>query len=410
MPPLKGARPQGAQTARKRRSRKAPGRLLGPVERAREAEQSETRLLYALRAAEVGAFDWDVVHGNILYIDPYASGDHEYRAESVEESGQATHPDDRPMVRAAVERLIADRDATLDVVHRRFSPTKRQWVRVQIRARAVERDASGRALRILGIFRDVTLATEQAELAHRREMAVANAARLASLGEMAAVMGHELNQPLAALTTYVQALVRLVEQGATGHREIVVSLRRCGQLASRASEILRRVRGLVRRSVPQQEVFDVREAIAQVVPLLERAARQARVELHVGRTGTPVWVDGDRVAVEQALFNLGRNAIDAMEESGSRRRRALSFGAARRGAQVSVSVADSGPGIARKHVKRIFDPFFTTKPTGSGLGLAIARSVAEAHGGSLRLERNGPSGATFALRLPAGRVRHAARA
>jgi C4-dicarboxylate-specific signal transduction histidine kinase len=267
-----------------------------------------------------------------------------------------------------------------------------------VSGKAVERGADGRPRRVLGLFRNVTQEVRQQNEARRREAAVANATRLASLGELASVLGHELNQPLAALTTYVQAVARLVEAGETGRRETVLALRRCVELAERAAEILKRVRRLVRRLPPVVEAFDLRDSAATVAALLEAEARDRGVDVRVRRPRAPVTVRCDRVQVEQALFNLCRNAIDAV--GAARRGGKVEVRVSARGAAASVRVDDNGPGVAADVAKDLFEPFVSTKPEGCGLGLSIGKSIAEAQGGSLTLARNGPRGAGFVLRLP----------
>jgi C4-dicarboxylate-specific signal transduction histidine kinase len=304
------------------------------------------------------------------------------------------------MVRVAVERLLAGQDETLEVTHRYHSAASEgQWVRISVHGKVVEREKDGRPRRVLGIFRNVTDEFERKAAARRREAAVANATRLASLGELASILGHELNQPLAALTTYVEAAARLVEVGETSRRETVLALRRCVDLAERASEILKRVRRLVRRLPPVEESFDLRDSAADVVGLLEAEARDRQVEVRVRRPRAPVLVRCDRVQVEQALFNLCRNAIEAVGE-GSSRRKVVEVSVSSRGPAALVAVDDNGPGIPADVAKELFEPFVSTKPDGSGLGLSISKSIAEAQGGSLTLARNGPRGAGFVLRLP----------
>jgi hypothetical protein len=349
---------------------------------------------------QVGIFDWDVAQGRTVYIAPRKqSGGLAYDEVSAAESAELVLPEDRPRVRRAIERFLAGETETLEVTHRAHSVT---WpgtvIHIATHGKVVERAKDGRPRRVLGIFRNVTDEVEQKSAARRREAAVANATRLASLGELASILGHELNQPLAALTTYVQAAARLVEVGETSRRETVQALRRCVDLAERASEILKRVRRLVRRLPPLEESFDLRDSAADVVALLEAEARDRLVEVRVRRPRAPVLVRCDRVQVEQALFNLCRNAIEAVGGR-PRRRKLVELAVSARGPVAQVSVDDNGPGVPAEVVKELFEPFVSTKPDGSGLGLSISKSIAEAQGGSLALAGNGPRGARFVLRL-----------
>jgi C4-dicarboxylate-specific signal transduction histidine kinase len=370
------------------------------ADRRRDLELTESRLFFALEAVQVGIFDWDVAQGRTVYIAPRKqSGGLAYDEVSAAESAELVLPEDRPRVRRAIERFLAGETETLEVTHRAHSVT---WpgtvIHIATHGKVVERAKDGRPRRVLGIFRNVTDEVEQKSAARRREAAVANATRLASLGELASILGHELNQPLAALTTYVQAAARLVEVGETSRRETVQALRRCVDLAERASEILKRVRRLVRRLPPLEESFDLRDSAADVVALLEAEARDRLVEVRVRRPRAPVLVRCDRVQVEQALFNLCRNAIEAVGGR-PRRRKLVELAVSARGPVAQVSVDDNGPGVPAEVVKELFEPFVSTKPDGSGLGLSISKSIAEAQGGSLALAGNGPRGARFVLRL-----------
>ncbi len=372
----------------------------------------ERRLPFALEAAQTGIFDWHVPTGKTIYIAPARDrrGGPLYREVSAEESRRNLHPRDRARVRSAVERFLAGETETFDVTHRTRASGQMThrggWVHVAVHGRALTRDKGGRPLRVLGVFRNVTEEVSRQAAVASRAAGVANATRLAAVGELALVLEHELNQPLAALSAYVQASMRLVESGEGGRRRTLAALRRCVALAERASEILKSVRRLVRRMPGVEESFDLRDTVAEVAALLETDARHHDVAIRASRRGRAVRVRGDRVQVQLALFNLCRNAIEAV--GGSTRRGIIRITAATDGGAAVARVADNGPGIPRRLVRKVFEPFISTKPDGSGLGLAISRSIAEAQGGSLRLERNGPRGATFALRLP--RVEGRARA
>lgn len=380
------------------RAPRLPGRLL---DRNAQLKQSESRLLFALEAAQVGIFDWDVHAGRTVYITARTGGQGlGYRELTSAESQELIHSDDRPRVRAAVEQFLTGKTETLEASYRcRVVTWPGGWVPISVQGKAVEHTHEGRPRRVLGIYRNVAEEVERKNALRRREATVANASRLASLGELASVLGHELNQPLAALTTYVQAAARLVEVGQTGRRETVLALRRCVDLAERASEILKRVRRLVRRLPPVDEAFDLRDSVAEVAALLEAEARDCGAEIRVRKPRRAIGVRCDRVQVEQALFNLCRNALEALAES-PRRRRVVQVAPEATSDGAVVRVSDNGPGIPAQLGKHVFEPFVSTKPEGSGLGLSVSKSIAEAQGGSLRLERNGPRGAVFLLQLP----------
>ncbi len=385
------------RTGADREHRPLPGRV---VSRAAELKQAERRLRFALEAAQVGIFDWHVPSGRTVYVAPRT--DREglgYREIEAEQSEQIVHPEDQPALRAAIEQFLSGENETLEVTRRSRTATwPGEWVHISVHGKAVERSPDGRPVRVLGIYRNVTEEIRQKNALRRREAAVTNASRLASLGELASIVAHELNQPLAALTTYVQATTRLVEVGEASRRETVLALRRCVALAERASEILKRVRRLVRRLPPIDEAFDLRDSVADMAGLLEAEARDRGVEIRLRRPRGAIVVRCDRVQVEQAIFNLCRNAIEALAGS-TRRRRLVQVAVSGSAHGALVRVSDNGPGIPKDLAKDVFEPFVSTKAEGSGLGLSVSKSIAEAQGGSLRLERSGPRGAAFVLRL-----------
>jgi signal transduction histidine kinase len=174
----------------------------------------------------------------------------------------------------------------------------------------------------------------------------------------------------------------------------------------RASEIIGRIRALVKRQAPRKDPVDVNLKIAQVIELTADEIRRNEIVLRtVLADGLPP-VHGDRVQLQQVLLNLILNAIDAMGRIENRSRE-LTIVSRRDGAEaVLVEVLDAGPGIDPEHAAQVFEPFYTTKSDGLGIGLSISRSIVEAHGGNLWVEPNEPHGAIFQFSLP---VREAAR-
>ncbi|MFZ5784806.1 MAG: PAS domain-containing sensor histidine kinase, partial [Acidobacteriota bacterium] len=365
----------------------------------------EQRLLVALESAGVGIFDWDVSTGKVIYVDPYPSCDsgevHYREADIAADWLETTHPDDLPVAQAAVERVVTgETDRFLHLVRRRpKGPRTDAWLSLLSRGRAVARDDQGRATRIVGTFEDVTEAVRREQAERDRENAFVQATRAASLGVLVSSLAHEVNQPLAALSGYVQAAARLLAEKPERRAEAEEALGRSVELAERASEIVRRLRRLLRGSPPVRERIEVEPLLGQVKAGLERQAQAARVEVTVQVASPLPALVGDRVQIEQVVLNLALNAIEAIAAAACTTRK-VTLSAARVGTGVEIAVADSGPGIGTEAEAHVFEPFFTTKDSGMGLGLAISESLAEAHGGRIRLDRTGPQGATFVLLLP----------
>jgi len=269
------------------------------------------------------------------------------------------------------------------------------------------RDANNVTTGALLSGEDITDQRRAENEAHRALERMNNVSRLATMGEMAAGISHELNQPLAAIANYAQACARLLRKPAPDMPEISGALEQISGQALRAGEIIRRIRSLVRNEDVRRETQDINELIREVHTLLASDARvhDGRLELDLAPALPHVTVDG--VQIQQVLMNLVHNAFEAQ---GGEAVRAEANGAtfevriATRptdAGDVEVSVSDLGPGLAGEVEQRIFEPFFTTKPAGTGLGLAISRSIIKAHDARLGYRANQPRGACFYFVLPA---------
>jgi two-component system, LuxR family, sensor kinase FixL len=228
--------------------------------------------------------------------------------------------------------------------------------------------------------------------------------RLATMGEMAAGISHELNQPLAAIANYSQACTRLLRMPAPDMPEIAGAVEQVSVQALRAGEIIRRIRSLVRNEDVRREMQDINGLIREVHALLASDARvhDGLLALDLSEPLPMVTVDG--VQIQQVLMNLVHNAFEAQGYELNRSVNAVEVLIATRlteGGDVEVSVSDLGPGLQGDVEQKIFEPFFTTKATGTGLGLAISRSIIKAHDARLSYRANQPRGACFFFVLPA---------
>jgi hypothetical protein len=392
----------------------AKGRVVGSVHVAhdvtdrvraeRALEASEKRLMVALESARIGVFDWDVPTGKVLYADPGQPRTGEtlgYRETNAADWSASTHAADVPAAQKAVAlALTGEAESFVFVARRQFDYYRANETRyIESRGRVVARDAEGRALRVVGTFEDVTDAVRLEQADRERRAALDHATRVASLGVLASSLAHEVNQPLAALSGFVQAAYRLLDAGPERHDEARVALGRSVELAEKAAQIIKRLRRLARRAPPLRERIDVFGLLTEIGTLLEREAVSAGVEVRVDQCEVLPLLAADRVQIEQILTNLVRNGIDAAQAAPAGRR-GVRLGARRSGAQIEIIVSDTGPGIPSEIETRIFEPFFSTKPSGTGLGLVIAATIAEAHGGSVRLECTGEEGTSFVVTLP----------
>jgi two-component system, LuxR family, sensor kinase FixL len=260
--------------------------------------------------------------------------------------------------------------------------------------------AGARPPRYVGFIRDLTLQQQAFDAVKRERERMMHVSRLATVGEMAAGISHELNQPLAAVTTYAQAARRLLATTRDPPEDVIEALEQIAAQALRAGEIIRRLRNLVRNDATQREPTDLNELIVDLGTLTRADARLNDVRINLQLAPALPWCELDSIQIQQVLLNLVRNAVQALETVPREEREiVISTGLSGDGA-VEVCVRDAGLGVAASMLDKIFQPFATSKAEGTGLGLAISRSIVEAHKGTLSYVPNTPRGACFICRLP----------
>lgn len=242
----------------------------------------------------------------------------------------------------------------------------------------------------------------RAEREARRALGeLAHMNRIAAMNELGTSIAHEINQPLAAIMANAEAARDLLAQDPPDIAEATAALRDIVEDDSRAGAVIRRLRALVRKGEPLDRVEDLAELVREVARILANDAALREAKLVVALPPGPLPIRGDAVQLQQVAINLAMNALDAVAARPVGERRVTLRAAAREDGRVELAVEDTGPGIEAANRGRIFDPFFTTKPSGMGMGLSICRSIAEAHGGSLRAEDAPGGGALFRFTLPA---------
>jgi two-component system sensor histidine kinase TtrS len=261
------------------------------------------------------------------------------------------------------------------------------------------RDEQGATLGTVVVFRDVTERKEAEERVRRHQAELAHVARLSTLGEMASGIAHELNQPLTAIATNARACVRMLESGRNSGEHCSDVMERVAAQAERAGEVIRQIRHFVRKEPPDLRPTPLGLILDTVLGLLRPEAKRVGVELAVDQTEGDPWVLAQEIQIEQVLLNLGRNAIEAMAESPGPRRLVLSAKPDRHG-RIALAVTDTGPGLAPDIRERVFEPFVSSKPQGMGLGLSISAGIIDVHGGTLSVESEPGSGASFRFTLP----------
>jgi PAS domain S-box-containing protein len=260
------------------------------------------------------------------------------------------------------------------------------------------REPDGRRL-VLETNRDIT-ERKQAEGALRQAQAdLAHVSRVTTMGELTASLAHEVNQPIAAAITDANTCLRWLTRDHPDLEEAREASSRMAKDATRAAEIISRVRLLFQKGTPQRELVDVNEVIREMIVLLNSEAIRFLTSVTTELAADLPQVMGDRVQLQQVVMNLIMNGIDAMKGVDGTRELAIKSQPSEN-KQLVISVSDTGVGLPPQHADQIFNAFFTTKLHGTGMGLSISRSIVESHGGRLWAADNSPRGATFYLTLP----------
>lgn len=242
---------------------------------------------------------------------------------------------------------------------------------------------------------DVTARRDAEALNRRQEARLQTTARVVAVGEIASSIAHELNQPLAAIASYVLGCLRRLRAGAADPQALAGALEKAGVQAERAGQIIRRVRDFVRSRQPVLGSVDLNQLIERTTAALayEDEGGELRIALHLS-PGLPS-AQADALMLEQVVLNLVRNALDAMRDSSGTGREIEVFTLRAEQDTLEVVIADRGPGIALESADRLFEPFYSSKPEGMGLGLNICRSIIEFHGGRLWAVPRAGGGAEF---------------
>lgn len=257
--------------------------------------------------------------------------------------------------------------------------------------------------RFVGIIHDNSLQRQEEENAVRLQERLTHVGRLATIGEMASGIAHELNQPLAAIATYAHACDRLLGLQDPDIAEVQGALREIAGQAVRAGDIIRRMRSLARADEPRPGAADINSVVAELTDLIEPDAKAHGIGYRLELASDLPPVSVDRAQIQQVLINLVRNALESIDLGQVDAGEIVVRTGRTDGGYVEVAVCDNGPGVSEQIAARIFDPFCSTKPAGTGLGLAISRTIVQAHEGTLEHRPNDPVGACFIMKLSPSR-------
>jgi len=362
--------------------------------------RSESYLAEAQRLTHTGSWVWRVAGMQALHLsdewyriygfDPkHGMPDREQRLERI-------HPEDRAKYRATIDRAVAA-NSDYDIEFRLLLPGGTVKY-IQSVGHPVL-DASRNLVEFVGSTSDITERKRAEEALRQAQADLAHMNRVNTMSELAASLAHEIRQPIAAAVTDANTCLRWLMRENPDVEEARQTAVRIVKDATRAAEIISRIRLLFKKGTPERELVDVNEVIRDMIVLLRSEAARYSISVRTELARDIPQVTADRVQLQQVLMNLMINSIDAMKDVDWTRELAIKSQRAETD-QLLVLVSDTGMGLPLQQTEQIFNAFFTTKPNGTGMGLSISRSIVESHGGRLWAGDNSPCGASFYFTLP----------
>ncbi len=313
----------------------------------------------------------------------------------------AVHPEDREMAaRTFWEGVHSGQGFTIETRSLRAQDGTYRW---HLQQAVVLRDSEGKVLKFVGTTTDIDDQKRTQESLRQAQAELAHVTRVTTMGELAASIAHEVNQPIAGVVINGNACLRWlsrVKEESSDLNEARETLRRIIRDGNRAGEIIARIRALFKKAESAREPLDLNEAIREVIVLARSEMNKQRVMLRLELSSEIPNILGDRVQLQQVMLNLILNAIDAMATVEGRARDLVIRTQNSEGGKVLVTVRDSGMGLHPESVEEVFTAFHTTKPGGLGMGLSISRSIIENHSGRLWATGHDDPGASFHFTLP----------
>jgi two-component system sensor kinase FixL len=373
--------------------------VLHAAQLAADLHESEERMNLATQAGGIGLWIWDLgtnqVWGSERWLELFGLGTQPNVA--YERVVGRIHPDERDQVEQEVRRALADRTDYIGEFRLIGEDGAERWIGAQAR---MSPDMNGSPVRMLGAAIDITARKKAEQETQELRQNLAHSGRVTLLGQLASALAHELGQPLGAILRNAEAADLILREEPPDLEELRAIVTDIRLDDHRASDVITRLRSLLKKGELELQPVQMAGVIAEVVALVKADAAERGVKVEVTAAPDLPDVRGDRVHLQQVLLNLIINAMDALRESKVGERRITITAASTADGKVMVSVSDSGPGIEEEKLGKLFEPFFTTKSTGMGLGLAISQNLIEAHHGKLRAENLPEGGAVFHFTVP----------
>ncbi len=366
--------------------------------------QNERLLSQAEEIIGMGSFVWEVTSDGFTSSSGmrrlFGVAETEFPKRLTDAIERLVHPDDRERVSGEAERFVKDcavhplefrivrADGEERVVHCEFEPIL---------------DNAGRLDHLVGTLHDITRRRADETRISAMQVQLHHTSRLAVMGELAAGVAHEVNQPLCSIVNFAKACKNLTTRDPADLDRIRQWLDAITTASNRAGDIVHRLLGFARRETPVCDPVSTRHLIDDAVLLIRHEARSHRVAIQIETPEDDLVVRVHPVRIQQVLVNLLRNSIEALSTAIAPEKRIL-VTAERLADSVEISVADNGVGVPESELQRLFEPFYTTKSQGLGLGLAISRTIVEDHGRSITAALNSTGGLTFRFTLPTGKT------
>jgi signal transduction histidine kinase len=378
--------------------------LLFQRRRRRQAEESlkesEDRMSFAAASASIGLWHIDRETGQ-LWATEHCRAIFGIPADtplSRETFLAAVHTDDRFIAETALQGILASSRSAVADIRIIYPPDEVRWVRIRAGS---DMDGQSEPGQVSGMFADITdQKKSEADLELQRQE-VAHLMRVTALGELSGAIAHEVNQPLTAILSNAQAALYLLRPESPNFTEIHDALKDIVHEDSRASEVIQRLRALLKKGESKFESVDPNQLVDSTINLLRHQLIDRRVAVETDLTDNLPAVLGDPVQLQQVLLNLIMNAMDAMASTPDALRRIQICSRATEAGTIEIYLKDNGPGISAADRKRVFVPFYTTKDHGLGLGLSICSTIIEKHGGSIDIRNDDSGGAVAEISLPA---------
>jgi len=368
--------------------------------------QSEAYLAEAQKLTHTGSWVWEVAGRRALHLSEewyrIYGFDLKEGMPAWNKRLQRIHPDDRSRRQQAIDRAINEK-SDYEVEYRIVLPDGS--VRHLHSVGHPVLDAFGHLMQFVGSSTDITERRQAEEGLRQAQADLARISRVTTMGELTASLAHEVNQPIAAAVTDANTCLRWLARDHPDLEEARQAASRVVKDATRAAEIITRIRAAFKKGTSERTLVDVNEVIQEMLMLLRSETTRNLVSVRTELAPDLPQIVGDRVQLQQVLMNLMINGIEAMRNVDAPRELAVKSRHTEDD-QLMVSVSDTGSGLPAQQADQIFDAFFTTKPDGTGMGLRISRSIVESHGGRLWTTGNSPRGASFHLTLPSKAPSH----